>query len=148
MIFSTYRAGYLPPEGKSYPISIQGFTLDFRAGSPALRGKTSPISNRAIIALFLLPTPSSVFSVARNSLALPPRCYRGQLVGVSSKQGKVLPLSSSPIFDCPEPCSTRNPLASVKYPARGFTLSLYKSPKRLKIRHLKQGFLKSFLKTI
>jgi Flp pilus assembly protein protease CpaA len=36
-----------------------------------LRGKRCPISNRVIIILFLLSIPSSVFSVARNSLALP-----------------------------------------------------------------------------
>jgi hypothetical protein len=35
------------------------------------RGKCFPITNRVIIALFLLSTPSSVLSVARNPLALP-----------------------------------------------------------------------------
>lgn len=38
---------------------------------PTAEGKTYPISNRAVIALFLLSTPSSVFSVARTPLALP-----------------------------------------------------------------------------
>jgi hypothetical protein len=47
LIFFFYRAGYLP------------------------RSKSYPISNRVIIALFLLSTPPSVLSVARNTLALP-----------------------------------------------------------------------------
>jgi len=34
-------------------------------------GKTYPISNRVVITPFLLPTPSSVLSVAHTPLALP-----------------------------------------------------------------------------
>ena len=62
-------------KGKGTPIALEVplpvIFSTFNRGGYLLQGKRCPISNREIITLFLLPTPSNVFSVARNSLALP-----------------------------------------------------------------------------
>ena len=67
-----------------YPVKARlalfnrGFSNSLKPPRSLETGKTYLISNRAIIALFLPSTPSSVLSVARNSLALP-------LVGLARK---------------------------------------------------------------
>lgn len=60
-----------------YPVKARltpfnrGFSSSLDPPRSLKKGKTYPISNRVIIALFLPSTLSSVLSVARNSLALP-----------------------------------------------------------------------------
>jgi hypothetical protein len=60
-----------------YPVKARLTLINrgvFKIARPAPlseKGKTTPISNRASITLFLPSTPSSVLSVARNPLALP-----------------------------------------------------------------------------
>ena len=98
------------------PLINRGFSNSLYPPRSPRKGKAYPISNRASIALFLPSTPLSVLSVARNSLALPLRFYRRQLVRVFSKQGIVLPVSSSLIFYCPEPCP------SLRYASTGQVL--------------------------
>ena len=68
----------------TYPVKARltlinrGFSNSLDPPRSLKKGKAYPISNRVSIALFLPSTPSSVLSVARNSLALP-------LVGLARK---------------------------------------------------------------
>ena len=61
----------------TYPVKARltlinrGFSNSLDPPRSLKKGKTTPISNRASITLFLPSTPSSVLSVARNPLALP-----------------------------------------------------------------------------
>jgi len=57
------------------------FTAFIEPGSSALKRQDSPYSSERLSPCFLLQpfTRSSLLSIARNSLALSPRCYRGRL---------------------------------------------------------------------
>ena len=78
--------------------------------TPHRQGFPIPLSNcRSIYrpAFFL----SNLLSIARNSLALSPVLPQDGLIWIRAKRKVTFALPEVLIFNCPEPCPTRNPLA-------------------------------------